>query len=216
MGALPTAALTTESVFPTTPAGVAILTVGPITGDPTIGRRPVTDPPAAVQGMAADGPGTAGAVMAAVAVGVEAVDAVSDHSAQPSIRLAAPSESVALTELASRAKAHWGYSAAFLSACRAELTINEGQCKAGLIWVAECSERLVGFYAVRPADAKTVELDGLYVDPTRIGRGVGRALTEHAVNWARDRGFRRMSIQSDPYAAGFYRKCGARPKGTRP
>jgi GNAT superfamily N-acetyltransferase len=150
------------------------------------------------------------------AVVAEAVDVVSDPGEKPSLRPAVPSEALELSQLALRAKGHWGYSGAFLSACRAELTISEDQCEAGLVTVAEYAGRVAGFCAVGPLDVQTVELDAMYVDPPQIGRGVGRALTEHAANWARNKGYRLMSIQADPHAAGFYRKCGARPTGTRP
>ncbi len=190
-------------------------------GDPTTVRRPGTDlaidPPVAVPDTGVVVPVTVvGAMEGVAAAEAEAVDAVRDASETPSIRPAVPSEALELSHLALRAKAHWGYSKTFLSACRAELTISEDQCKAGLVMVAACSDRVVGFSAVRPVDRQTVELDGLYVDPPQIGRGVGRALTEHAANWARNKGYRLMSIQADPHAAGFYRKCGARPTGTRP
>jgi len=203
-------------VFPTILVGVAIRTAVPTMGSPTTGRRPATDPQEAVPVTAVAVQGTVVEAMGEGAAVAEAVDALRDPIEKPSIRPAVPSEARELSQLALRAKAHWGYSKAFLSACRAELTISEDQCEAGLVMVAECSGRVVGFYAVRPVDRQTVELDGLYVNPPRIGRGVGLALTEHAANWARGKGFRRISIQADPHAAGFYRHCGARAVGTRP
>ena len=46
---------------------------------------------------------------------------------KPVVRLAEPSEAEVLTRLAMTAKASWGYSNAFMEACRAELTMTSHQ-----------------------------------------------------------------------------------------
>jgi predicted N-acetyltransferase YhbS len=54
-----------------------------------------------------------------------------------------------------------------------------------------------------------VELEHLFVEPSRLRRGLGAALFRHAVEQARAAGFRRLTILSDPHAAGFYQAMGA-------
>lgn len=49
----------------------------------------------------------------------------------------------------------------------------------------------------------------LFVEPSAIGRGVGRLLYRDALRRAVDLGVRRLVIDSDPHAAGFYRAMGA-------
>jgi ribosomal protein S18 acetylase RimI-like enzyme len=46
--------------------------------------------------------------------------------------------------------------------------------------------------------------------PKRIGRGIGRALFDHAVRRAASLGAGSVRIEADPYAEGFYRRMGAR------
>src|SRR3546814_12499406 len=53
------------------------------------------------------------------------------------------------------------------------------------------------------------EISLLFVEPAAIGRGIGRALWEHAVAKARREGLRRLKVLSDPFALGFYRAVGA-------
>ena len=47
------------------------------------------------------------------------------------LRAARPEEAAAISALALRSKAHWGYDEAFLAACRAELTWTAAQCGSG-------------------------------------------------------------------------------------
>ena len=54
------------------------------------------------------------------------------------------------------------------------------------------------------------------VEPGVIGRGVGRRLFEHAVATARELGFKRFTIDSDPDAEPFYLAMGAVRIGTTP
>jgi GNAT superfamily N-acetyltransferase len=54
------------------------------------------------------------------------------------------------------------------------------------VWVAELDARLAGFVAARIwEDGRIGEIDLLAVDPQSQGRGVGTALTEHAIAWIR-------------------------------
>jgi GNAT superfamily N-acetyltransferase len=131
------------------------------------------------------------------------------------IRPAEPAECDALSELARRSKAHWGYEASFLEACRAELTVDATDVERLRVTVAEEGHAIVGFYALGggPPDG---ELCLLFVEPARIGTGVGRALWHHALMSAAHLGFSRVRIESDPFAEGFYLAMGASRVGEAP
>jgi len=73
-------------------------------------------------------------------------------------------------------------------------------------------DRAVGFYVL------TTENDGLHLDhlwilPGAMGRGIGRALFQHAAGQARDLGFQVIKIEADPNAEGFYQRMGAKRVG---
>lgn len=54
-------------------------------------------------------------------------------------------------------------------------------------------------------------LEQLSVDPRHAGRGVGRALVEAALAWAREQGYPGMTLctfADVPFNAPFYRSCG--------
>jgi hypothetical protein len=46
-----------------------------------------------------------------------------------------------------------------------------------------------------------------------MGQGIGRSLFLHAVDRAKHLGFKKLEIESDPNAEGFYLRMGARRVG---
>lgn len=123
------------------------------------------------------------------------------------IRPARPDEAEELSALAFRSKAHWGYDEEFLAACRGELTYSPGDLAARRATVAVLSGTIVGFYTLDGSG--DLELGNLWVDPARLGHGIGRKLWEHAVAAARSYGSASLSLDADPHAEGFYLAMGA-------
>jgi len=124
------------------------------------------------------------------------------------LRAAEPHEASALSDLALRSKGHWGYSQAFLAACRAELTVTPQRCASGAVTVAVRSGRILGFHVLEgsPPDG---QLAALFVDSDLIGTGVGDRLLRHALGSAGRQGFRSLALEADPGAEGFYVRYGA-------
>jgi N-acetylglutamate synthase-like GNAT family acetyltransferase len=134
-----------------------------------------------------------------------------------SIRPARPDEAAALSALAMRSKAHWGYSDEFMAACHDELTWSAEQIDAPqyTFYVCTVENSIVGFHALERLDAAFAELEALFVEPEYIGRGVGKALIEHAKDQARQLGTSSLVIQGDPNAEKFYLAAGAVCSGSR-
>lgn len=133
------------------------------------------------------------------------------------IRPATPDEATLLSGLAMRSKSHWGYSEEFLASCREELTVDPKQTLGGRYdcVVAEIDRTIVGFYALEALSTAIVELDALFVEPEYIGRGIGRALIQHAIRTTAARGAATLLIQGDPHATRFYEAAGGRETGKR-
>ena len=134
-----------------------------------------------------------------------------------SIEQAVPDDAPSLSALAIRSKAHWGYSQEFMEACVMELTITTAQLESQELVAFKAFEGdlLLGFYALEFLGNEVCELDALFVEPEHIGRGIGRALLEHARSQAIGLSARVISIQGDPNAAAFYEAAGARHIGDR-
>ncbi|MFF3402722.1 GNAT family N-acetyltransferase [Streptomyces sp. NPDC002659] len=126
------------------------------------------------------------------------------------IRDARPDEADALTALVLRSKAHWGYDEAFLAACRDELAIQAGELAARRIVVAENDTAVLGVASLE-GEPPHGALGLLFVEPSAIGRGIGRTLYAHVLDTARELGFKQLTVESDPHAEPFYRAMGARP-----
>ncbi|KPK56501.1 MAG: hypothetical protein AMS21_12680, partial [Gemmatimonas sp. SG8_38_2] len=105
------------------------------------------------------------------------------------LRRAAPREAAALSSLACRSKAYWGYGEEFIEACRSELTMTPESVENGEVHVIEREGRLAGFYSLAEWNSD-VELHHFFVDPPFIGRGAGRLLWDDAVERAVALGYR--------------------------
>ena len=125
------------------------------------------------------------------------------------IRPADPEEARVISALAVRSKAHWGYSPQQMSVFARELDISPTDVATHRAHVLEEDGQIVGFYTLAPRADGEVELEHLFVEPSGLRRGSGAALFRHACAVAREAGFRRLVIQSDPNAAGFYLSVGA-------
>tara|TARA_R110002073_G_scaffold30414_8_gene94855 strand:- start:297 stop:785 length:489 start_codon:yes stop_codon:yes gene_type:complete len=133
------------------------------------------------------------------------------------IRQAEPHESGALTDLAMRSKAYWGYSDEFMETCRAELSVSPDDIRDPNFeyFVCEIGKILIGFYAMEKITKKQYELSALFVDPDCIGKGFGKILLDHAKKALLDRNARSLLIQSDPNAEKFYLSAGGVKTGVR-
>jgi GNAT superfamily N-acetyltransferase len=118
----------------------------------------------------------------------------------------------ALNAIAFAAKAHWGYSAAQLQAWREALTVRAETLAAHPLCVAEDEGQPVGFVQLA-TDTQPWELSAMWVNPSHMGRGIGRALLAWARQQAAAAGQQELAIDADPNAEGFYQTCGARRVG---
>ena len=118
-----------------------------------------------------------------------------------------------LTEIAHAAKRHWDYPESWIEAWRDVLTMRPEFIAGNISYCAIEDDRPVGFY-VLTTEEDGIHLDHLWIFPAAMGRGIGRALFEHAVAEARRAGFSCIKIEADPNAEGFYKRMGAVRVGT--
>jgi GNAT superfamily N-acetyltransferase len=75
-------------------------------------------------------------------------------------------------------------------------------------------------YANRPGPGSHVASASFMVDPRHSGRGVGRALGEHVIDWARARGFRAIQfnavVETNAPAVALWRSLGFEVLSTVP
>jgi ribosomal protein S18 acetylase RimI-like enzyme len=98
----------------------------------------------------------------------------------------------------------------------------EGQRPDWRTWVVEEEGSVVGFAVTGPsedadADAKTGEVYAIYLDPPRVGTGIGRVLFDHAVDELRERGFTTATLwvlETNELARRFYELAGWKTDGS--
>lgn len=129
----------------------------------------------------------------------------------PVIRKAKIEEAHLLSDIALKSKAFWGYSAEFMAACKEELTVTQEKIKSKAFsyWVYEHENSILGFYAIEKISSEVAELEAIFVSPESIGKGIGKALMDHAISFARSSEAASLRIQSDPNAKEFYLTAGA-------
>jgi GNAT superfamily N-acetyltransferase len=129
------------------------------------------------------------------------------------IRPANPSEAALLTSLMQASKRHWGYPNEWLELWRDQLTLTPAYIMAHLVRCG-CLEggRVVGFYALE-SDTVRFRLVHLWLEPSFIGKGIGRRIFDHAAQTAFGLGASELRIEADPNADGFYLHLGAERVG---
>jgi GNAT superfamily N-acetyltransferase len=131
------------------------------------------------------------------------------------IRFAQPDEASTLSRVALRSKAHWGYDNSFLESCRAELDVPPSACDGTHVIVAIEDATLARFARISGGQPEG-ELSALFVDPPFMKQGVGGDLLRAVMVQASALGLRRLLLDSDPGAEGFYLRAGAVRVGDTP
>jgi L-amino acid N-acyltransferase YncA len=98
------------------------------------------------------------------------------------------------------------------------------QTPSGVTFVAvDAGGRVLGSanaYPNRPAAGAHVASASFMVDPARSGGGVGRALGEHVLQWAREQGFRSMQfnavVETNTRAVALWKSLGFEVLATVP
>jgi len=124
------------------------------------------------------------------------------------IRPAQGHEAEALSALALKAKASWGYAADTIELWKQDLSISTDAITSRPTFVAAVGDEIVGFYSLLPSN-HSWKLDHLWVLPQFMDRGIGRALVAHALETAARGGACSVTVDADPNAEGFYLASGA-------
>lgn len=121
----------------------------------------------------------------------------------------------ALTTIAVAAKRHWQYPDSWIRRWEGVLTITPEYIRQHPTFVAVVDDELVGFCALQFETGDAL-LDHLWVLPSAMKRGIGRALFQYAEAIARASGAMRLKIVGDPHAELFYFRMGATVYGREP
>jgi GNAT superfamily N-acetyltransferase len=133
----------------------------------------------------------------------------------PLLRRARPDEAARITAMVMRSKSSWGYSESFMELVAPDMTITPADIVADQVEVLDVDGAIVGMLRLQRHDDHAW-LQDLFVDPSVMGRGLGRRLFQHAASCAREWGYRELRFESDPNAESFYLRLGAERIGAAP
>jgi GNAT superfamily N-acetyltransferase len=131
------------------------------------------------------------------------------------LRKAEAAEADALTQLALRSKRAWGYDAAFMQSVMPDMVVRPEYLSEEYGIVAEGAGAVLGYAIVR-VEGEAAVLRDLFVEPACFRQGVGKALFDEAVRYARERGAVTMTLGGDPHAIGFYKRMRMTQIGSEP
>lgn len=125
-----------------------------------------------------------------------------------SIRDAAAAEAPVLEALQRRSSDVWEEYREQLAASPDVIELPQSFIDSGWVRVAVDDDRSpVGFSVTIPANNRVHELDGLFVEPAHMLRGIGRALVEDAAARAASQGAECLEVTAGP-AQVFYERVG--------
>ena len=119
------------------------------------------------------------------------------------------SDAAALTEIAKAAKSCWGYPKEWMEKWDGELTLTGKDAEENFVFHIEQEGKIMGFYSLSE-DGGLFEVEHMWISPEYIDKGFGKALFEHAKEIALRHGGKKLRVESDPHAEGFYVKMGMR------
>ncbi len=80
-------------------------------------------------------------------------------------------------------------------------------------WVMMRGEKVIGTVGVAEIDQNEARLKRMFVLPEYHGKNIGQRLLNHAMRFAKEQGYRKVTLNTDPKmkrAHGFYEKNGFR------
>ena len=125
------------------------------------------------------------------------------------IRRGSAAEGGRLKEIAIASKGHWGYEPERVREWADRGDFGRETLERLALFVAEAEGRTIAWASVESRE-QAAWLADLWVEPARIGKGVGTLLLRRAAEHARTSGAHVLEWEAEPNALGFYEKMGAR------
>jgi N-acetylglutamate synthase-like GNAT family acetyltransferase len=113
-----------------------------------------------------------------------------------------------LTNITKKSKAFWGYSEDLLLVWDDALTITQEYINTHPVYTFATDDKIVGYYSYILEDEHNIKLDNLFLLPQYIGKGLGSYLITDFLNRIQNQNYKRVYLNSEPYAEGFYKKHG--------
>ncbi len=113
-----------------------------------------------------------------------------------------------LTELTKESKAFWGFSQEQIEKWSEELTITEDYLKKNEVYKLTINGKIIGYFSFFEIEKNVAKLDNIFILPEFIGQGYGEVLMNDFLVKVKEKGLKKVRLDSEPKAEGFYQKFG--------
>lgn len=124
------------------------------------------------------------------------------------IRWAKGDESKVLTKIAIESESYWGYDFDYIEKFKAIYKVTEEFINNNPTFIIEKGKNIIGFYSIL-INRNETSLEYFFIKPKFIGKGYGKILWNHMVEYGDNFGIKDIVIVTSPEAKGFYTKMGA-------
>lgn len=133
-------------------------------------------------------------------------------------RRAETKDLAALRAIAHDSEAYWGYDQAFMNVFDQTFNITAAFIRENPVYIGWEDHQPVCFWGALPKGAmltgRSCELEYFYVSAKHMGKGLGKIMWEHFMEWCRHSTITEVSLVTSPQATGFYEKMGCIFSGT--
>ncbi len=123
---------------------------------------------------------------------------------------AAPTDIPLLTETAFASKSTWGYPAEWMEMWWEQIAVSEEFILQNEVVKAFAGARFIGFYILVDLGEKTWDLDAFWIVPGEMGKGYGKQIFVHVMEFLHQQKAEKLEVVTDPNANGFYEKMGGK------
>ena len=123
------------------------------------------------------------------------------------IKKSEPKHHEVLSDIAKKSKAFWNYPKELMELWDEDLTVSEEYIQNNNVFHSETDGEISGFYTYYPEN-ENVRLEHLFIHPKYIGKNVGKLLINDFFERINDENFKKIILDADPNAGGFYEKYG--------
>lgn len=113
-----------------------------------------------------------------------------------------------LNRIAYESEAYWGYDMEYMKRFEGVYRVTEDYIITNPTFVFIESNLIIGFYSLLVHDEKA-ELELFYIKPQYIGKGYGKEMWNHLIDYCKRMDIKFFYLVTSPQAKGFYEKMGA-------
>lgn len=125
-----------------------------------------------------------------------------------------PDDAESLTQFALESNSFYRYRTVSDEEARQVFILRKEDFLTSFVALMKLNNELIGFYSLKAK--KPQELGHLFLKPSHIYQGFGVLLFNKAMDHAKSLGWEKLEWESDPNAAKFYEKMGAKLIGKNP